>query len=92
MCPEYGKVVAKVDLKSARGRTILLTDGLPRDGDTRHRIRGISCCSDIGALCNRSDIVTDEGCATRFNRVSPANGSCGSEMLATARPARAWCR
>ena len=79
MCTEYGKVVAKVDLRSARDRTIHLTDGLPRDGDTRHRIRGISCCSDIGELCNRSDIVTDEGCAARFNRVSPANGSCWKE-------------
>ena len=79
MCPEYGKVVAKVDLKSARDRTLHLTDGLPRDGDTRHRIRGISCCSDIGELCNRSDIVTDEGCAARFNRVSPAAGSCWKE-------------
>ena len=48
MCPEYGKVVAKVDLKSAMDRTLHLNDGLPRDGDTRHRIRGVSCCSDIG--------------------------------------------
>ena len=79
MCPEYGKVVAKVDLRSARDRTLHLTDGLPRDGDTRHRIRGISCCSDIGELCNRSDIVTDESCAARFNRVSPAAGSCWKE-------------
>ena len=83
MCPEYGKVVAKVDLRSAGDRTLHLNDGLPRDGDTRHRIRDISCCSDIGELCNRSDIVTDEGCAAQFNRVSPANGSCGS-VTATA--------
>ena len=77
-CPEYGKVVAKVDLKSAMDRTLLLNDGLPRDGGTRHRIRGISCCSDIGALCNRSDVVSDAGCLARFRRVSPANRSCGS--------------
>ena len=38
MCPEYGKVVAKVDLKSAMDRTLHLNDGLPRDGDIRHRI------------------------------------------------------
>ena len=83
MCPGYGKVVAKVDLKSARDRTLTLDDGLPRDGDTRHRIRDISCCSDIGELCNRSDAVTDAGCVARFRRVSPANGSCGS-VTATA--------
>ena len=76
MCPEYGKVVAKVDLRSARDRTLHLNDGLPRDGDTRHRIRGISCCSDTGALCNRSDVVTDAGCLARFMQVSPAARTC----------------
>ena len=76
MCPEYGKVVAKVDLKSAMDRTLHLNDGLPRDGDTRHRIRGISCCSDTGALCNRSDVVTDAGCLARFMQVSPAARTC----------------
>ena len=75
-CPEYGKVVAKVDLVSARDRTIHLTDHIPRDGDTRHRIRGISCCSDMG-ICNRSDVVTDKGCLARFRRVSPARATCG---------------
>ena len=76
MCPEYGKVVAKVDLTSARDRTPHLNDGLPRDGDTRHRIQGISCCSDIGALCNRSDVLTDAGCLARFQRESSAGRTC----------------
>ena len=76
MCPEYGKVVAKVDLKSASDRTLHLDDGLPRDGDTRHTIRGVSCCSDIGALCNRSDVVTDAGCLARFRQASPAARTC----------------
>ncbi|MCY4551431.1 MAG: hypothetical protein OXC28_24055 [Defluviicoccus sp.] len=76
-CSEYGKVVAKVDLASASDRTLHLIDDNPRDGDTRHRIRGISCCSDMG-ICNRSDAVTDEGCLERFRRVSPAiqNRNC----------------
>ena len=81
-CSEFGKVVAKVDLVSARDRTIHLDDGLPRDGDTRHRIRGISCCSDMG-ICNRSDAVTNRGCRERFQRVSPARTSC-SVVSATA--------
>ena len=76
-CSEYGKVVAKVDLVSARDRTIHLNDRIPRDGDTRNRIRGIACCSDMG-ICNRADAVTDAGCLARFRRVSPASGSCGS--------------
>ena len=72
MCHEYGKVVAKVDLVSARDRTFHLTDHIPREDDTSHRIRGISCCTDMGGICNRSDVVTDEGCLERFLQVSPA--------------------
>ena len=76
-CSEYGKVVAKVDLVSASDRTIHLIDDIPRDGDTRHRIRGISCCSDMG-ICNRSDAVTDAGCLAQFRRVSMASMRCGN--------------
>ena len=76
MCPEYGKVVAKVDLKSAKDRTLHLDDRSRRDGTTIHRIRGISCCSDTGELCNRSDVLTDAGCLARFQQVSPAAGTC----------------
>ena len=76
-CSAYGKVVAKVDLVSASDRTIHLIDDNPRSGDTRNRIRGIACCSDMG-ICNRSDAVTDEGCLARFLRESPAarNRNC----------------
>ncbi len=45
----------------------------------RCSFRGISCCSDIGALCNRSDVVTDAGCLKRFDRVSPAARDCWKE-------------
>ena len=76
-CSAYGKVVAKVDLVSARDRTIHLIDDIPRDGDTRHRIRSISCCSDMG-ICNRSDAVSDEGCLAQFRRVSMASMRCGN--------------
>ena len=76
MCPEYGKVVAKIDLKSAMDRTLHLDDGFQRDGSTINRIRGISCCSDTGELCNRSDVVTDAGCVARFMQVSPAARTC----------------
>ena len=76
-CSEYGRVVAKVDLVSASDRTIHLIDDIPRDGDTRHRIRGISCCSDMG-ICNRADAVTDAGCKAQFMRVSMASKQCGA--------------
>ena len=84
MCPEYGKVVAKVDLRSAGDRTLHLADGFPREGDTGHRIQGISCCSDTGALCNRSDLVTDAGCLAQFRRTSSAAWSCMNETAAAA--------
>ena len=76
MCPKYGKVVAKVDLKSAMDRTLHLDDGSQRDGTTIHRIPGISCCSDTGELCNRSDVLTDAGCLARFQQVSTAARTC----------------
>ncbi len=82
MCPEYGTVVAKVDLKSAMDRTLHLDDGEERNGSTIHRIRGISCCSDIGELCNRSDVLTDAGCLARFEQVSPAAGTCTNATAA----------
>ena len=76
MCPDYGKVVAKVDLKMARDRTLHLNDGSARTGRTGHRIGSISCCPDIGDLCNRSDAVTAEGCVARFKRSSSAALTC----------------
>ncbi|MCY4500323.1 MAG: hypothetical protein OXE57_02010 [Alphaproteobacteria bacterium] len=75
-CPELGKVVAKVDLVAARDRTIHLTDRIPRDGDTRHRIRNVYCCSDLSAACNRSDILSDAACVRQFERGSPAARTC----------------
>ncbi len=75
MCADYGKVVAKVDLKSARDRTLHLTNGNRRYGRTLHAIRGVSCCADLGNLCNRSDVVTDDTCRRRF-LASPAASYC----------------
>ena len=77
MCPEYGKVVAKgrPEIGHATARSISMTasrgTAIPAT-----RIRGVSCCSDIGALCNRSDVVTDAGCLARFRQVSPAARTC----------------
>lgn len=75
-CPDLGKVVAKIDLVGARDRTWHLHDGDTRHGSTTHRIRDISCCSDLSATCNRSDVFSDSGCVARFKRRSPAAWSC----------------
>ena len=78
-CPDLGKVVAKIDLAGAADRTWHLHDGEWRHGSTTHRIRDISCCSDLSATCNRSDVFSDSGCVARFNRRSPAAWSCRDE-------------
>ena len=82
MCPAYGRVVARVDLRDARDRTLTLDDGARRDDSTIHRIEGISCCSDSSTLCNRSDVVTDAGCRSRFVEESSAIWTCGTDNLA----------
>ena len=82
MCPAYGRVVARVDLRDARDRTLTLDDGARRDDSTIHRIGGISCCSDSSTLCNRSDVVTDAGCRSRFVEASSAIWTCGTDNLA----------
>lgn len=76
MCPGYGKVVAKVDIRGETDQTPHLTDGEERNGQTQRTIRSISCCSDLGDLCNRADVVTEEGCLRRFREVSSAAMSC----------------
>ena len=81
MCPDYGRVVAKVDLKNVMDRTLHLDDGNWRNGSTGHRIRWISCCSDLGDLCNRSDVVTDAGCRAKFLEASPTASSCSAQRL-----------
>ena len=82
MCPAYGRVVARVDLRDARDRTLTLDDGARRDDSTIHRIGGIFCCSDSSTLCNRSDVVTDAGCRSRFVEASSAIWTCGTDNLA----------
>ena len=78
-CPDLGKVMAKIDLAGARDRTWHLGDGDWRHGSTTHRIRDISCCTNLSTTCNRSDVFSESGCVARFNRRSPAAWSCHDE-------------
>ena len=61
MCPDFGRVVAKVDLREARDRTPHLDNGQWRIGYTDSRIDWIYCCSDLSTLCNRSDLDRRDG-------------------------------
>ena len=83
MCSDYGSVVAKIDLKGAMDRTWTVNGEGWRHGNSLHRVREISCCSDKSTLCNRSDVVTEAGCLARFLERSPAAASC---IDATAAP------
>lgn len=75
LCPDYGKVVAKIDLKNANDKTWHLRDGETRSGESHGKVRGIHCCRDLGKLCNYSDVVTSGSCMTEFNK-STAADSC----------------
>ena len=75
-CSEFGDVVAKIDQKWAKDRTVRLYDGRRRTGTTGAIIKNVYCCTDSGDLCNRSDIVTDASCLARFNQKSPATNTC----------------
>ena len=86
----YGTVVAKVDPVPARDRTLHLTDRLPRDGDTRHRIRGVAEGQDVAAGAGR--LVDERG------RAGCRSGACAAGMNVAANgifrsgPEAAGCR
>ena len=71
-CHQYGKVVAKIDIKHGSDATWHLTGaGLRSGGSTSHHVRQIWCCKDLSHLCNKSDVVTADGCRAQFDK-SPA--------------------
>ena len=76
MCPEYGTLVAKVDVEGASDRTLHLADIDERRGSTLYRVRGIYCCSDLSALCELGQADMDAGCLGKFERESSAARTC----------------
>ena len=70
-CASWGKVVAKVDLKSASDKTWHLNNSSRRTGSANAHTRSISCCKDLSHLCNKSDVLTSEGCLAQYLK-SPA--------------------
>ena len=76
LCPDWGKVVAKVDIKDAGDRTWHLADGDKRRSSTSNTVRDIYCCQDLGdKMCNKADRVSAASCKTQFE-ASPANDDC----------------
>ena len=86
MCPDLGRVVAKVDLREARDRTPHLDNGQWRIGYTDNRIDWIYCCSDLSTLCNRSDLDRRDGRASAPGATAtgsvPDNGALAGAWLA----------
>ena len=75
LCPDWGTVVAKVDIRSATDRTWHLSNGNKRRGDTSFTVRDISCCEDLSDLCDKEDVVTVASCKSEFEK-SSANNDC----------------
>ncbi len=74
-CWEYGKVVAKVDLKSWSDKTWHLTTNDESEWKGMAHIRGVFCCTDLSDLCNLSELVNEDSCLERFVE-SPAGATC----------------
>ena len=77
LCPKWGRVIAKVDIKSGTDGTWGLTNSHWRQESWRFpkKVREVSCCSDLSDLCSKSDVLTTRGCETQFNR-SEASRTC----------------
>ena len=74
-CHLWGTVVAKVDLHNCSDKTWHLNNADRRRGSEPCRVDGIYCCKDVGDLCEKSDLVTIDGCRSQFND-SPASDTC----------------
>ena len=77
LCPGYGKVVAKVDIRGESDRTPHLTDGEERTGQSQRTIRSISCCSGPGRPVQPVGWwLQKKGVSGGFREVSSAAMSC----------------
>ena len=83
-CPDLGKVVAKVDRPNQTDVTWTFEYG---DDGWKHGAhadsagaRNIYCCTDLSDLCDRSDLVNEQGCADRWDESSAAS-LCANERF-----------
>ena len=60
-CSNYGRVVAKIDIKDTWDETITLYNDSWKKGDTDlYNINYIYCCADLSDLCNKSDLGIED--------------------------------
>ena len=83
LCPEWGRVVAKVEIRNGADATWGLTDSRWRQGSWAppKKVREVSCCTDLSDLCSKSDVLTTRGCESQLNR-SEARRSCTDRSFA----------
>ena len=84
-CSYAGKVVAKIDLKSASDRTWHLNDGSKRTGSGSAKIRNIYCCKDLSDFCYVSSTYNDAGCRKAFARSDAASEGCNLTSISYSR-------
>ena len=84
-CSYAGKVVAKIDRKSASDKTWHLNDGNRRTGSGRAKIRNIYCCKDLSDFCYVSSTYNDAGCRTAFERSDAAAEGCNLTSVSYSR-------
>ena len=75
-CAYAGKVVAKIDLKSASDKTWHLNDSNTRYGAGMAKIRNIYCCKDLSDFCYVSSTYNNDGCRRAFERSNAASDGC----------------
>ena len=82
LCPEWGKVVVKVDVRHGTDSTWTLSDGHWKNGSWLfpRTVKAVSCCSDLSDLCSRSDVLNIQGCEAEFKK-SPASRSCSDSSF-----------
>ena len=67
LCPDWGTVVAKVDIAGTSDRTWHLANGDKRRGRTAFTVRDIYCCKDLADnFCDKTDLVSVASCRDQF--------------------------
>ena len=77
-CPEYGTVVAKIELTSSSCNEFywqLITGAEFRQNTQSCDVEEVFCCKDTSDLCNISDIANEDSCLEQFSQ-SSASETC----------------
>ncbi len=78
LCPELKeKISIRIYFENNTTQQLVATESSPSVSNTyrvRRKVTGLSCCSNLG-MCNKSDVINDEGCTAQWD-TSAASNSC----------------